>query len=257
MKKFFSKKKKPTSNQLPQNPPQKNLRLNKFMAHCGIDNRRACELFIKKGLVTVNDNVVTDSAYRVQEDDVIKYEGKVLQLEKQYLYILLNKPKNYHPTLEAIEGEKTFKNIFGNKIQTPIQPILNLKKQSVGLMLFSDDNVLVEKLSQPTQQLKVIYHLVLGKAISEEGLHKVQSEITSKSINISSCSHVQGKGKEEIGIEAKGLSDELVINFFEELGYPVEKLDRVFLAGLTKKDLSRGRFRVLSEKEAIFLKHFS
>ncbi len=255
-KKFFSKKKKPNPPSFPKTQNQENLRLNKFMAHCGIDNRRACEVLIQKGLVTVNDEIVTESAYRVKKEDVVKYDGKVLKLPQQHIYILLNKPKGYIPSFEAIEGEKTFKNVFGEKIKTPIVPLNILAKESAGLQLFSDDELLIKKINQPTQQLKFIYHLILSQSISNEDLQKIQSGIKSNSINISSISHVKDKSQEEVGVEVKGGSDQDVKNTFEQNGIEVKKIDRVFFAGLTKKDLPRGRFRFLTEKEVIFLKHF-
>ena len=251
-KNFFSKKKKPTSPSFPKKSNQENLRLNKFMAHCGVGNRRACEVFIKKGLVTVNNEVEKESAYRVKKDDVVEYEGKVLKLPQQYIYILLNKPKGYAPSFEEIEGEKTFKNVFGDKVTTPIISISTLSKESAGLQLFSDDELFIKKITQPKQQLKLIYHLILNQSISEEDLNKIQSE----SINILSISHVKGKGKEEVGIEVKGINDQDLKTIFERNGCQVGKIDRVFFAGLTKKDLPRGRFRLLTEKEVIFLKHF-
>ena len=251
-KNFFSKKKKTNSPSFPTIINQENLRLNKFMAHCGVGNRRACEAFIQEGLVTVNDEVEKASAYRVQKDDIVKYEGKVLELPKQYIYILLNKPKGYLPNFEEVEGEKSFKNVFGDKITTPITSISTLAKESAGLQLFSDDEIFIKKITEPKQQLKLIFHLILSQPISEEDLNKIQSEST----NILSVSHVKGKGKEEVGLDVKGIDDQELKNIFESNGCQVEKVDRVFFAGLTKKDLPRGRFRVLTEKEVIFLKHF-
>jgi len=255
-KNFFSKKKKTPPPSFPKFNDQENLRLNKFMAYCGIGNRRSCEALIKKELVTVNGEVVTESAYRVKSEDEVKYDGKVLKLPQQYIYILLNKPKGYIPSFEEVEGKKTFKNVFGDKLKTPILPVNTLDTTSAGLQLFSDDEVFIEKINSPTQQLKLIYHLILSQPILEESLEKIQSENNSKTLNISSISHVKGEGKEEIGVEIRGGSDQELKTIFKDHGFVIEKLDRVFFAGLTKKDLPRGRFRFLTEKEVIFLKHF-
>ncbi len=255
-KDFFSKKKKPNSTNFPTETNLENLRLNKFMAHCGVGTRRACEIFIKKGLVKVNDVVATEAAYRVQKDDVVKYEGKILKLDKKYVYVLLNKPKKYAPTFEKLEGEKSFANIFSDKIKVEIKPIGNLSKTSLGLLLFTDDDVLIEKFSKPEHPPRSIFHLILSKPITELTRKGIEESIIEKYPNVHSISQIKGKGEEEIGIEMKGGTDEEVKKIFEEIDFPVEKIDRVFFNGLTKKDLPRGRFRFLTEQEAIFLKHF-
>lgn len=226
------------------------------MAHCGVGTRRACELFIKKGLVTVNGEVATESAYRVQKEDEIKYEGKILKLNKKHVYVLLNKPKKYAPTFEKLEGEKSYANIFSNKIKVEIQPIGNLAKTSLGLVLLTDDDVLLEKFSNPENPVRSIFHLILENPMSIEVRQKLEKSLIKKYPNIHTLSHVKGKGENEIGIELKGGTDEEVKKIFEEIDFPIEKIDRVFLSGLTKKDLPRGRFRFLTEQEAIFLKHF-
>lgn len=256
-KKFFPKKKKHSTPNFSTPQNLENLRLNKFMAHCGVGTRRACEVFIQKGLVKVNDEVVTESAYRVQKNDVVSYEGKVLKIDKKYVYILLNKPKGYLPTFEKSETEKSFHNIFGDKIQVEISPIGNLEKDSVGLLLLTDDDFLIEKYNNTQLDLKSIFHLVLTEPITKEALKDFQKTLISNHPNIQSISHVKEKGENEIGIEMKGGSDSVLKNALESSGFSIEKLDRVFLNGLTKKDLPRGRFRMLSEKETIFLKHFS
>ena len=204
----------------------------------------------------MNDEIATDSAYRVQKDDVIKYEGKILKLNKKYVYVLLNKPKNYVPTFEKLEGEKSFLNIFSNKIGVEILPIGNLEKSSLGLLLLTDDNDLIEKLSKPEKPIRSIFYLILSKSMTLETRKEIEKSLIEKYPNIHSLSHVKGKGENEIGIELKGGTDVELKNIFEEINYPIEKIDRVFFNGLTKKDLPRGRFRILTEQEAIFLKHF-
>jgi 23S rRNA pseudouridine2605 synthase len=255
-KDFFSKKKKPNTTNFPIETNLENLRLNKFMAHCGVGTRRACELFIKKGLVKVNEVVATEAAYRVQKDDVVKYEGRILKLDKKYVYVLLNKPNNYVPTFEKLEGEKSFANIFSDKIKVEIKPVGNLSKTSLGLLLLTDDDVLIEKFLKPERPPRSIFHLILEKPMAEEIREEVGKNLIEKYPNVHSLSHVKGKGENEIGIELKGGTDEEVKKMFEEIDHPIEKIDRVFFNGLTKKDLPRGRFRFLTEQEAIFLKHF-
>lgn len=254
-KKFFSKK-KPNPTNFPTETNFDNLRLNKFMAHCGVGTRRQCELYIKQGLVKINDEVVTEAAYRVQENDKVLYEGKVLQLPKKYVYVLLNKPKNYAPTFEQLEGEKSFANIFSDKIKVAIKPVGEIAKTSLGLLLLTDDDELIEKFSEPTHLPKSIYHLILEKKITTEERQHLGESIIDKYPNISLLNPVKGKEENEIGIEVKGMSDEELKKIFTAFDYPIEKIDRISFNGLTKKDLPRGRFRLLTEQEAIFLKHF-
>ena len=147
-KKNFSKKKTTIPPNFPSSPSLENLRLNKFMAHCGIGTRRECEALIREGLVMVNDEVIKEAAYRVQKEDVIKYDGKILKIDKEYIYVLLNKPKGYLPVFEIVEGEKTFQNIFGNRIKVAITPIGEVMPSFMGLLLFTDDGVLIETSSR-------------------------------------------------------------------------------------------------------------
>lgn len=253
--KSFFKKKKASPPSIPSPVNLENLRLNKFMAHGGVGTRRECEVLIKKGLVKVNDEVVTEAAYRVQKNDVVKYEGKVIQIDKKYVYVLLNKPKGYPLSFEKIEGEKTLQNIFADKIKVKISPVGTMEKESMGLLVLTDDDVLVEKYAQPDRQLKEVYHIILKAPIQEDALQKIQKKAADSKI-IKSISHVKDKGKEEIGVEMKWKGDTYLRNFFEKSGHPVAKIDRMSLGGLTKKDLPRGWFRLLTEKEVIFLKHF-
>jgi 23S rRNA pseudouridine2605 synthase len=255
-KDFFTKKKSTNSTNFPTQTNLDNLRLNKFMAHCGVGTRRACEIYIKKGLVKVNEEVATESAYRVQSNDVVTYEGKVLRIDKKCVYVLLNKPKKYVPTFEKLVGEKSFANIFSDKIKVEIKPVGNLIKTSLGLVLLTDDDVLIEKFSKLEHPIRSIFHLILEKPMSVELRQVVQKSLIEKYPNIHTINHVKGKKENEIGIELKGGTDEEVIRIFKEIGFPIEKIDRVFFNGLTKKDLPRGRFRFLTEQEAIFLKHF-
>lgn len=255
-KKNFSKKKKTTPPNFPTSPSLENLRLNKFMAHCGIGTRRECEALIREGLVMVNDEVIKEAAYRVQKEDVIKYDGKILEIDKEYIYVLLNKPKGYLPVFEIVEGEKTFQNIFGNRIKVAIAPIGEVMPSFMGLLLFTDDGVLIEKLKQADKSLKSIYHLILSEPISDEEFKKLQDELTQNEPNIESISYVKGESKKDLGVEVKNMSDKELEKYFDAKGIKIEKVDRVALADLTKKDLPRGRYRFLTEKEIIFLKHF-
>jgi len=253
---FFRKKKKPLSSPPPIN--FENLRLNKFMAYCNVGNRRACEVVIKKGLVTVNGEVVTDSAYRVKKEDEIKYDGKKLELKKQYTYILLNKPKNYLPSLEKSEEQKSYHDIFFNKIKSNVKVLENLSAESLGLVLLTDDEFLLEKKSKGEMQLNSIFHIILSEELKEGDFEKLQKSLIQKLPNIHSLNPVKDNvSTTELILQLKGSDDQTLREVISDLGCEVKKLDRVSINGLTKKDLPRGRFRILSEKEGVFLKHFS
>jgi len=227
------------------------------MAHCGIANRRACEIFIQKGLVKVNDEVVTDSAYRVHKDDVIQYDGKTLELKKQNTYILLNKPKGYLPTLKKSEQQKTYHQIFSNKINSKVKILENLSEETVGLVLLTDDEILLEKKSKDALQLNSIFHVTLKEELEGADFQKFQKSLVQLLPNIQSLNSVKDKTSAEVMLQMKGSDDQSLRKTISELGFSIQKLDRVSINGLTKKDLPRGRFRVMTEKEGIFLKHFS
>ena len=253
-------KKKSEDSKTPVDPAydEETTRLNKYMAHCGIASRRACAEFIKKGLVNINGKAVLEPGYRVKKGDVIKYNGKTLRPETKMVYILMNKPKNVITTTSDEKGRKTVMDVIGNKVRERIFPVGRLDRATTGLLMLTNDGDLTKKLSHPSHEVKKVYYVSLDKPVLKEHIELIRAGITLEDglAPVDGVSHIEGKGKTEVGIEIHIGRNRIVRRIFEHFGYQVLKLDRVYYAGLTKKDLPRGWFRNLSKKEIIMLKHF-
>jgi 23S rRNA pseudouridine2605 synthase len=234
------------------------MRLNKYLAHCGIASRRACADIIKDKFVMVNDEIVTEIGHRVLQTDVVKYKGKIVKPVENMIYLLMNKPKDVITTASDEKGRKTVIDIVKHKIQERVYPVGRLDRNTSGLLLLTNDGDLAKKLSHPKYKVKKIYHAVLDKQLTKLDMEKIQKglELEDGKADVDGISYVDGKSKNEVGIEIHIGKNRIVRRIFEHLGYNVEKLDRVTLGGLTKKDLPRGFFRHLTEKEIIMLKHF-
>ncbi len=235
------------------------MRLNKYVAHCGICSRRKADEFIKKGLVKVNEETVLEPGFKVQPEDVVLFKGKKIKPEEKKVYILLNKPKNTITTLSDERDRKTVMDIIGKKVKERIYPVGRLDRMTVGLLLLTNDGELAKKLSHPSYNIKKIYHVICDKPVDEEDVEKISQGLVLEDgpVPVDAVSYIQDAGKNEIGIEIHIGRNRIVRRIFEHLGYQVVKLDRVYYAGLTKKDLPRGRFRFLTEREIIMLKHFT
>ncbi|HEX5625425.1 MAG TPA: pseudouridine synthase [Saprospiraceae bacterium] len=250
--KFHSKKKT-----LHSAPAEKELfRLNKFIAHCGICSRREAAQLVKNGSIQVNGEVLTNPAYEVQEKDEIKYQGKVLRPHQQLVYLLMNKPKNVITTMNDERGRKTVADLIKHDIEERVFPVGRLDRNTTGLLLLTNDGELAQKLSHPSHKMKKIYHVTLDKPITKRDLEQILLGVTLDDgpAVVDGVDYAQDK-KNEVGIEIHSGKNRIVRRIFEHLGYQVEKLDRVYLAGLTKKNLARGRYRHLTEKEIIQIKH--
>ena len=233
-------------------------RLNKYMAHCGVASRRACAELIKNGKVTVNGEVVLEPGYRVKAEDVVKYDGKKLRTESKMVYILMNKPKNVITTVSDERGRKTVMDVIGDKVKQRIFPVGRLDRATTGLLILTNDGDLTKKLSHPSHEVKKVYYVSLDKPVLDEHIELIRRGLTLEDglAPVDGVSHIEGKNKTEVGIEIHIGRNRIVRRIFEHFGYEVLKLDRVYYAGLTKKDLPRGWFRNLSKKEIIMLKHF-
>jgi 23S rRNA pseudouridine2605 synthase len=234
------------------------MRLNKYLAHAGICSRRKAEEHIKAGQVTVNDEVFLDVGHRVSESDVVKFKGKIIKPITQFIYLLMNKPKNVITTVEDDRNRRTVMDLIRNKIKERVYPVGRLDRNTTGLLLLTNDGDLSLKLTHPKFEVKKIYHVYLDKPLSEEHLESVRKGLVLEDgpAPVDKADYVKDGDKSEIGLEIHIGRNRIVRRIFEHLGYEVVKLDRVYYAGLTKKDLPRGRFRELSEKEVIMLKHF-
>lgn len=235
------------------------LRLNKFVAHSGVCSRRQAAEFIKKGLVTVNGEIVLEPYYQVQDDDEVCFKGKPIKVEEKKVYILMNKPKDTITTMKDERGRRTVYDIIRNKVKERIFPVGRLDRATTGLLVLTNDGDLAERLAHPRHEVKKVYHVVLDKDVSEAHLEQIRAglELEDGPAPVDGVNYIEKKGKTEIGIEIHIGRNRIVRRIFEHLGYQVVRLDRVYYGGLTKKDLPRGFFRHLTKQEVIMLKHFS
>lgn len=233
-------------------------RLNKFIAHTGICARRKAAELIKAGKVQVNGKKELNPAYIVQPDDRIEYLGKILGVEEKKVYLLMNKPKNVVTTMSDEKGRKTVIDLLMNKVSERVYPVGRLDKNTTGLLLLTNDGDLAKKLSHPSYEIKKFYQVVLDKEFNGSDLEKLREGFQLKDglAKVDGADYLKGKSN-EIGIEIHSGKNRIIRRMFEHLGYQVIKLDRLYYAGLTKKDLPRGWFRHLNDKEIIMLKHFT
>lgn len=235
------------------------MRLNKYVAHCGICSRRQAADLVKSGKISVNGKIQNEPFYQIQKNDLIEYDGKNIRPEKQLVYVLMNKPKNVLTTTSDERGRTTVMDILGEEIKERIYPIGRLDRDTTGLLLLTNDGELAQMLSHPSKKVKKVYQVVLDKPLTKNHLMEIASgiELEDGKALVDSVGFTEEKTKNEVVIEIHIGKNRIVRRIFEHLGYQVEKLDRIFYAGLTKKDLPRGRFRFLTEREIIMLKHFN
>lgn len=234
-------------------------RLNKYIAHCGICSRRNASELVKKGLVKINDVLEENPSYMVQEGDEVKYLDKVLELEKKKVYILLNKAKRVVSTLSDEKGRRTVIDSLGGKIKERIYPVGRLDYMTTGLLVLTNDGDLATKLAHPSYEVKKLYQVTIDKPITKIDVEKIEKGLLLEDglALVDSAKVLKDKGDMELMIQLHQGKNRIIRRIFEHLGYEVTKLDRVYYAGLTKKDLPRGWHRHLTEKELIMLKHFT
>jgi len=250
---FHSKKKYEPSPK----PISALMRLNKYVAHCGICSRREAAELVKSGKIKVNGEIQTNPAYEVQlKDKVIYNDAKITPQEKK-VYILLNKPKNYITTLKDEKTRHTVLELVQDQITERVYPIGRLDRNSTGILLMTNDGDLAQKLSHPSFKVKKIYHVGLSKPVSKKDMEKIIKGVPLEDgvAKVDSIDYVENK-KDEVGIEIHSGKNRIIRRIFENLEYEVKKLDRVYYAGLTKKGVPRGKFRHLTSQEVITLKHF-
>jgi 23S rRNA pseudouridine2605 synthase len=233
------------------------IRLNRFIANAGICSRRKADELIAAGVVSVNGVPVTELGFKVDPaKDLIRYNGENLKREKM-VYVLLNKPKDYITTTDDPQERKTVMSLVEKASRERIYPVGRLDRNTTGLLLMTNDGDLAEKLSHPRNNITKLYQVELNKSLSQGDLNKIQFgvELEDGLIKPDQVSYVAGGSKKEVGIQIHSGKNRVVRRIFESLGYEVVKLDRVVYSQLTKKDLPRGRWRYLEEKEIIQLKH--
>ena len=232
------------------------IRLNKYLADCGICSRREADDLIKAGCVEVNGEVITTMGYKVKTGDKVVYGGQTLNREK-LRYILLNKPKGYITTSDDPYERDTVMELVKDACDERIFPVGRLDKQTTGLLLFTNDGDLAKKLTHPSSEVPKLYHVVLDKPLTKNDMLRIAEgiELDDGPIAADAISYVEGdESKKEVGIELHSGRNRIVRRIFEHLGYEVQKLDRVMFAGLDKYKLPRGEWRFLTDLEVTNLK---
>ena len=235
--------------------PTEPLRLNKFLANAGVCSRREADEFIQAGLVTVNGEVVTELGTKILRTDEVKFHDAVVSLEKK-VYVLLNKPKDYVTTSDDPQQRKTVMDLVKDVCPERIYPVGRLDRNTTGVLLLTNDGDLASKLTHPKFLKKKVYHVHLDKNITAHDLQQIRDGITldDGEIKADAVDYADERDKAQVGIEIHSGKNRIVRRIFESLGYRVTKLDRVQFAGLTKKNLRRGDWRFLTEKEVDMLR---
>lgn len=233
--------------------------LNKYIAHAGISGRREAADMVKQGLVTVNGDVVYEPGYKVSTKDTVALRGNKLSLKKNLVYILLNKPKDYITTSSDPEGRKTVMDLVKEATKERVYPVGRLDRNTSGVLLLTNDGELAQKLTHPGYQIKKVYAVRLDKPLTKRDFDSIVSGITLEDgpVQIDTLAYSDSKDKSEVGIELHTGRNRIVRRIFEHLGYEVKALDRVLFANLTKKNVQRGNWRLLNEKEVRLLKHMN
>lgn len=230
------------------------VRLNKYIANAGICSRREADTLIEAGAIKVNGEVVTELGFKVKPTDEVRFGDKVLQREKP-VYLLLNKPKDYITTMYDEFNRKHVMQLVRGACKERIYPVGRLDRDTTGLLLFTNDGDMAKKLTHPRSDVRKIYHVTLNKNLKPSDLEQIAKgiELDDGEIRVDDVAYV-GNYKDEVGVTLHSGKNRIVRRIFESLGYEVVKLDRVVFAGLTKKDLPRGEWRMLTQAEVNMLK---
>ncbi|MFC5872620.1 pseudouridine synthase [Chryseobacterium arachidis] len=231
------------------------IRLNKYIANSGICSRREADELITQGLVEVNGKVVTEMGYQVQKTDKVVFDGQNITPEKP-VYVLLNKPKGYISTTKDDKARKTVMDLVANASPYRVFPVGRLDRSTTGVILLTNDGHMTKKLTHPSFDAKKIYHVTLDKKLTHEDMKLIAEGIRLDEgvAVVDQISFIEGKPKNEVGIEIHIGWNRVIRRIFQRLGYEVEALDRVMFAGLTKKNIKRGHWRILTEQEVNNLK---
>jgi 23S rRNA pseudouridine2605 synthase len=229
--------------------------LNKFLSNAGICSRREADEFIQAGVVKVNGEVVTELGVKIKPTDEVLFHDQPVSIEHK-VYVLLNKPKDCVTTSDDPEERLTVMDLVKNACRERIYPVGRLDRNTTGVLLLTNDGELASKLSHPKYEKRKIYQATLDRDLTEEDMKKVAEGIVldGEKIAVDEISFVSPEQRNVIGIEIHSGQNRVVRRIFEQVGYKVYKLDRVYFAGLTKKNLPRGRWRYLSDREVSLLK---
>lgn len=232
--------------------------LNKFIAHSGISGRREAAEIVKQGKVKVNNIVITEPGHKVSSRDEVRVNGKKIFVSKNLVYILLNKPKDFITTTDDPQGRKTVLDIIGKATPERIYPVGRLDRNTSGVLLLTNDGELSQKLTHPSNNIKKVYAVTLNRPLEKKDFEKILKGVILEDgmANVDALAYADVSDKAVLGIEIHSGRNRIVRRIFEALGYDVKNLDRVIFAGLTKKNIERGKWRFLTEKEVRDLKHF-
>jgi len=259
---FFEKKKKSeirSHHAVPDSEPRTAntvMPLNKFIAHCGVCSRRDAAEWVKLGKVKVNNETITEPGHKLSAKDEVRVNGKKIFLAKNLVYILLNKPKDYITTTDDPQKRKTVLDLI--KVKERIYPVGRLDRNTSGVLLLTNDGELSQKLTHPSHEVKKVYHITLNRDLDKKDFDRVLKgvDLEDGPASVDVLAYADVKDKTQLGVEIHSGRNRIVRRIFEHLGYDVKNLDRVMFAGLTKKNVERGKWRFLSEKEVRDLKYF-
>ncbi len=244
-------------NQAPKRPKiADEIRLNKYISNSGVCSRREADIYIQSGNVKVNGVPVVEMGYMVKPGDVVNFDGSLLTPEKKE-YILLNKPKNFTTSLDEGQENRNVLELIKGSTNAKIAAVGRMDKNTTGLLLFTNDTDMIRKFSLPNQKSSKIYQVSLDKNLKYEDLEKIAGGVTldGHRLAIEEISYIENEPKTEIGLKLRTSNVKVVRAIFENFKYDVLRIDRVAFAGLTKKNLPRGNWRLLTEQEIINLKN--
>ena len=235
--------------------PDEPIRLNKFLANAGVCSRREADSFIEAGVVSVNGQVVTELGTKVKRSDSVLFHDQLVSIEKK-VYILLNKPKDYVTTSDDPQNRKTVMDLVKGACRERIYPVGRLDRNTTGVLLLTNDGELASKLTHPQYMKKKIYHVYLNKNVTAADMRMIADgiQLEDGEIHADAIDYASETDRKQVGIEIHSGRNRIVRRIFESLGYKVIKLDRVFFAGLTKKNVRRGDWRYLTEQEVNMLR---
>ena len=225
------------------------IRLNKYVANSGVCSRRDADMHIATGLVTVNGKVITEMGYKVDADDEVRFDGARIYPEER-VYLLLNKPKGFATTTSEGKG-RTVMDLVANATNSRIRPIGRLGRNSKGLLLFTNDDVVVKKFTNSKQGVPRLFHIELDKNLKLEDLKTIREgfKVQGKMISVEDVSYVEGASKKEVGLKIKNTGNSIIRTIFEHFNYDIISVDCVAIAHLTKKDIPRGHWKLLTDQE--------
>ncbi len=254
-KRFSSQKYNEGSKQQEQDLKSGSVRLNKYIANSGICSRREADTYITAGVVKVNGKVITEMGYKVKPGDKVEFEGERIKNESK-IYLILNKPKGFISAVSSEKGEPTVIDIVKRCCTQRIYPVGRLDKATTGVLLLTNDGDLTKKLTHPSSNIKKVYQVGLDKPLTKADMERLVKGVVLEDgeIHVDEIAYTNMDDKTKVGVELHSGRNRIIRRMFDHLGYTVKKLDRVYFAGITKKDVPRGKYRFLTEKEISFLK---